>query len=152
MYFRCAVESKPTWNGRSRVLFQNKNTHMAEIRRRTTRSRDGDVNFFKLTRQRTTPPQAIPISKIQSGQIFFAASRVSSPSATGLPRPGVFAAEASAAFRHDEPANDASQFSSVRLQLVGTQNEPERWRSIVVEHAHLDDVGAPMKLLRDVDL
>ena len=114
MYLRCSCESKPAWNGRSRVLLQNKNNHMAEIRRRTTRSRDGDVNCFKVARQRMTPPQAIPISKIQSGQIFFAASKVRSPPATGLPRPGVFAAEASAAFRHEEPANDASQFSSVR--------------------------------------
>src|SRR6266508_2479109 len=114
MYLRCSFESKPAWNGRSRVLFQNKNNHMAEISRRTTRSRDGDVKRFKLARQRMTPPQAIPISKIQSGQIFFPASKERSPPATGLPRPGVFAAEARAAFRHEEPANDASQFWSVR--------------------------------------
>src|SRR6266850_5989661 len=113
MYLRCSCESNPTWNGRSRVLLQNRNNHMAEIRRRTTRSRDGDVNCFKVARQRMTPPQAIPISKIQSGQIFFAASKVRSPPATGLPRPGVFAAEASAALRHEEPANDVSQFLSV---------------------------------------
>src|SRR6478736_3084345 len=114
MYLRCSIESKPTWNGRSRVLFQNKNNHMAEIRARTTRSRDGDMNCFKFARQRMMPPQAIPISKIQSVHIFFAASRVRSPPATGLPSPGVFAAEASAAPRHEEPANDAFQFSSVR--------------------------------------
>src|SRR4029453_17050317 len=105
MYLRCPFESKPAWNGRSRVLFQNKNNHMAETRRMTTRSRDGDVNRFKLARQSITPAPAIPISKIQSGQISFAASKVRSPPATGLPRPGIFAAEASAAFRHEEPTN-----------------------------------------------
>src|SRR6185437_6034028 len=114
MYLRCSIESKPTWNGRSRVLFQNKNNHMAEIRRRTTRSMDCGLNRFKPALQRMTHPQATPISKIQSGQIFFAASKVHSPSATGLPGPGVFAAEASAACLHDEPVKDASQFSSVR--------------------------------------
>jgi hypothetical protein len=91
------------------VLFQNKNNHMAETRRTTTRSRDGGLNCFKLARQRMTPAQAIPISKIQSGQISFAASKVRSPLAMGLPRPGIFAAEASAAFRHEEPANETSQ-------------------------------------------
>src|SRR4029077_1727068 len=114
MYLRCSFESKPAWNGRSRVLFQSKNNNMAETSRTTTRSRDGDVNCFKLARQRMTHAVAIPISKIQSGQVFFAASKVRSPPATRLPRPGVFAAEASAALRHEEPANDASQCSSVR--------------------------------------
>src|SRR5436305_14112733 len=114
MYLRCSLESKPTWNGRSRVLFQNKNNQMAEIRRRMSRSRDCDSNCFEPARQRMTHPQARPISNIQSGQIFFAASKVLSPSAMGLPGLGVFAAEASTACLHDEPANEASHFSSVR--------------------------------------
>src|SRR5215467_7254901 len=109
MYSRCSFESKPAWNGRSRVLFQNKNNQMAETRRTTTRSRDGAVNRFKLVRQKTMPAQAIPVSKIQSGQSFFAASKVRSSLAMGFPRPGIFAAEASAAFRHKEPANETSQ-------------------------------------------
>src|SRR6476620_11788754 len=114
MYLRCSLESKPAWNGRSRVLFQNKNNHTAEIRRRMSRSRDCDVNCFEPARQRTTHPQATAISNIQSGQIFFAAEKVLSTSAMGLPDPGVFGTEASVACLHDEPANDPSHFSSVR--------------------------------------
>src|SRR5258707_15845235 len=97
MYLRCSCESNPTWNGRSRVLLQNKNNDMAEIRRRTTRSRDGDVNCFKVARHRMTPPQPIPVSKIERGQNFFAASKVGSQPPTGYPRPEHLAADASAA-------------------------------------------------------
>src|SRR6186713_1270797 len=114
MYLRCSLESKPAWNGRSRVLFQNRNNHVAEIRTRMIRSRDCDFNCFEPARQRMTDPQATPISNIQSSQIFFAAAKVLSTSAMGLPGPGVFGAEASATCLHDEPANDASHFSSVR--------------------------------------
>src|SRR3954447_14482836 len=114
MYLRCSFESKPAWNGRSRVLFQNKNNHVAEIRTRTSRSTNCGLNCFDPARQRMTHPHATAISNIQSSQIFFAFEKVLSTSAMGLPGPGVFGAEASATCLHDEPANDASHFSSVR--------------------------------------
>ena len=113
MYFRCSSASKPAWKGNSRVLFQNNSNHSPETRRRMTRSKLTDVSCLELTRQRMIPAPATASSRIQSGQSFCAASNVRSPPVTALPRPGVFAAVARAAWRHEEPAKATSQFWSV---------------------------------------
>src|SRR6266403_2405064 len=114
MYWRWASESNPAWNGNSRALFQNNNSHRPTTASKSICSSDRPENFLKLTFQRRLAAQATRIRTIQNGQSLFTALNVRSPPAIELPGPGVFAAAASAALRQGEPANDASQDSSLR--------------------------------------
>jgi hypothetical protein len=76
--------------------------------------RHNGAESLKLARQRKTAVQAIATRTIQNSQIFFTASSVCSPPAMEFPGPGVVAVAASAVRRHEEPASDASQLSSLR--------------------------------------
>src|SRR5438132_13173675 len=73
-----------------------------------------DVDSLELTFQRKLITEAIAARTIHNGQSFCIASNVSSPPAMELPGPGLFASDASAALRQEEPANDASQLLSLR--------------------------------------
>src|SRR5215831_18241154 len=108
MYFRCSVESKPAWKGSNRVLFQNNSSQSTAKISKRIRSSPCSLDFLKLTCQKKANPTAMATRTIQNRQIFFTASNVRSPPAIEFPAPGVFAAAASAAGRHEEPANDAS--------------------------------------------
>ena len=115
MYLRCSLESKPAWNGKSRVLFQNKNNHMAEIRKK-------DDSFQRRPREllqaRAPEHDAFTGNPDQQNperpNLFCCIKRYFRHLQRDCHAREVFAAEASAALRHEEPANDTSQFSSVR--------------------------------------
>src|SRR5213083_2134972 len=113
MYLRCSFESKPTWKGNSRVLFQNKSSHNPAKMRRSLFPSPTVGYRLKVTQQRSVAAEAIPIRTIHKGQLFFIASSVRVPPAMELPDPGVFAVEADTARRQEEPANDASQRGSL---------------------------------------
>src|SRR4029077_5132343 len=109
MLLRCSFESKPSWNGRSRPLFQNNNNHKPARTSSRICPRHRAMDCLKLTFHRNVTTEAIAMRMMEKIQIFFTASNVPSPLATELPAPGVFAHEASAAWRQEEPAKDVSQ-------------------------------------------
>ncbi len=109
MYLRCSFESKPTWKGNNRVLFQNNSNHNPA---KMTESIFPSLTVgyrLKLMHQRKVAAEAIPISTIHKGQLFFIASSERAPPAMELPGPGVFAAAVDTAWRQEEPANEVSQ-------------------------------------------
>src|SRR5438445_13223270 len=87
-----------------------------------------DVDSLELTFQRKLITEAIAARTIHNGQSFCIASNVSSPPAMELPGPGLFASDASAALRQEEPANDASQLLSLpnRNCWLGTVSQTAR--------------------------
>src|SRR5438876_5859884 len=103
MYFRWSSESKPAWNGSSRALFQNNNNHKMATTSMSICSGDRAENFLELTFQSNVPTEVTAIRTIQTGQAFFTALNVRSPSATELPSPGIFTTVASVARRQEEP-------------------------------------------------
>src|SRR5262245_49152715 len=114
MYLRCSAESNPAWKGKRRALFQNNSNHTpASTSRNICPSRDA-LDSPTLICQRKAATEPIAPRTIHNGQLFFMASNVRSPLTMELPGPGVFAVAASAAGRHEEPAKDTSQLSSLR--------------------------------------
>src|SRR5437667_12332803 len=87
MYLRCSSESKPTWTGKSRALFQNNNSHRPAMRTRGICSSHRAVDLLSLTLPRKTATQANAISRIQNGQMFDNASSGRSPPAVDYGRP-----------------------------------------------------------------
>src|SRR6266699_4570684 len=97
MYLRCSFESKPTWNGNNRALFQNKSNHNAAKMSRSIFPSRSVVDRLKMTQQRKVAAAPIPTRTNHKGQLFFIASSVRAPPAMELPGPGVFAAAADTA-------------------------------------------------------
>src|SRR5439155_22893439 len=105
MYLRCSFESKPTWKGNSRVLFQNKSSHNPAKMSRSVFPSPTVGYRLKVTQQRKVAAAPIPTRTNQKGQLFFIASSVRAPPATELPGPGVFAAAADTVCLQVIPAN-----------------------------------------------
>src|SRR5207244_571748 len=95
-YLRCSVESKPAWNGNSRVLFQNNANQRPATTSNSVFSSHRTVEFLRLRFQIKMATEAIATRTIQKGQTFFSASNVPSPPAMELPGPAVVVAAANA--------------------------------------------------------
>src|SRR4026208_423244 len=109
MYLRCSAESKPAWNGNRRALFQNNANHRTARTSSGIRSRHRAPGCLEAMFHRKVTTEAIAKRIIQKSQMFLTAANVCWFAASKLPGPGVFAAVASAAGRHEEPTYETSQ-------------------------------------------
>src|SRR5258707_4927692 len=104
MYLRCSSESKPTWNGKNRILFQNNSNHRPAMRSSGICSSHRGVDLLRLTLQRKTAIESIAIRTIKKGQDFFATLSVPLLLAIELPAPVVFSNAATTPLGCQEPA------------------------------------------------
>src|SRR5215470_13718005 len=118
MYLRWSGASKPTANGRRRALCQNRISH--KLAKPKTIS--SAIRSLLITRRRIDQFAPIPRERAitpnnsQSGQTLVRAVSVRSLLSIGLPGPGSLGAAAKFARRQAEPAQEAVQLVSLRIE------------------------------------